>query len=96
MPTTTHRGIDARLQKGWAHAIEKENTLRLKWFRTNEARLNEIANKPPSKAVPEEVKTEFEKNRIESYQNMAKFPRLKAKEPDLIELAALKGGCDEL
>ncbi|XP_074033958.1 protein SPMIP1 [Leptinotarsa decemlineata] len=90
MPTT-QRGLDARLQKGWAHAIEKEAKLRLKWFRANEARLNEIANKPPSREVPEDVKNEYKKTLIESYQNVIKHPRIKTRDPDPIDPSAFQG-----
>lgn len=36
----------------WVSMIKKEDTLRSLWFRKNEARLNEIANKDPTRTVP--------------------------------------------
>lgn len=81
MPSN-QRGIDPRLQKGWASAIEKQDKLRLTWFRNNEKRLNEIANKAPSREVPEEMKREFKENLIKNYQNVEKYPRIKTNEAD--------------
>lgn len=40
----------------WTSTIEKEDALRSLWFRKNEERLNEIANKIPSRKVPENIK----------------------------------------
>lgn len=36
----------------WISMIKKEDALRSSWFRKNEARLNEIANKDPTRTVP--------------------------------------------
>lgn len=78
----SQRGIDPKLQKGWATAIQKQDKLRLTWFRNNEKRLNEIANKPPSREVPEEMKQEFKQDLIKNYQNVEKYPRIKTNEAD--------------
>ncbi|CAG9772570.1 unnamed protein product [Ceutorhynchus assimilis] len=65
----------------WAKTIEKEAALRSMWFRKNEARLNENANKLiSSRAVPEEVKEKIKKNRIEAFQQIKKFPRIKTED----------------
>ncbi|CAG9818050.1 unnamed protein product [Phaedon cochleariae] len=90
MPTA-QRGIDAHLEKGWAHAIEKENMLRLKWFRTNERRLNEISNKPPNRAVPEEVTEKYKEAIVDNYRNVIKNPRIKTGDADpLIDPRAMQ------
>lgn len=85
------RGIDPRVQRAWVHAIEKENKLRLKWFTKNMDRLNRIANKEPTRAVPQEVKEQFEKELVESYQNAQRFPRIKTDDAPLIEPKTVKG-----
>ncbi|KAJ8941143.1 hypothetical protein NQ318_004263 [Aromia moschata] len=74
------RGIDARLINAYVDAIEKEDKLKLKWFRKNEERLNAIANKPTTKAVPEEVKEKFKQDRIDAYTNAIKNPRVKTED----------------
>lgn len=84
MPVT-HRGIDLELQRGYANAIEKQERLRLKWFRKNEQRLNEIANKPISRAVPEEMKEKFKDDLIKSYQNVGKHPKIRVGDPEPID-----------
>lgn len=81
MPSN-QRGIDPSLQKGWAHAIEKQEKLRLKWFRNNENRLNEITNQPHSKKVPEDLKLEVKETLKRNFQNVEKFPRIKTADPD--------------
>ncbi|KAL3280049.1 hypothetical protein HHI36_017556 [Cryptolaemus montrouzieri] len=54
----------------WTQCIEKENHLRLKWFTRNEERLNEIANAPLIRTVPEEVKEDMRLGRIARFQNV--------------------------
>lgn len=81
MPAT-ERGIDPRLQKGWSHAIEKQELLRLTWFRNNEKRLNEIANKPPSRVVPESIKREVKENLKKNFRDVEKHPKIKTSDPD--------------
>ncbi|KAK9871191.1 hypothetical protein WA026_011472 [Henosepilachna vigintioctopunctata] len=54
----------------WTNCIEKENSLRLKWFNKNEQRLNEIADAPLVRTVPEDVKEDMRLGRIERYQNI--------------------------
>lgn len=54
----------------WTQCIEKENFLRLKWFTRNEERLNEIANAPLVRTVPEEVKEDMRLGRIARFQNV--------------------------
>lgn len=81
MPAT-ERGINPALQKGWAHAIEKQELLRLTWFRNNEKRLNEIANKPPSRVVPESMKQEVKENLKKNFRDVEKHPNIKTTDPD--------------
>ena len=50
------RSIRNAMGEGWAKSIEKEDALRSLWFRQNEERLNEIANKVPSRRVPDDIK----------------------------------------
>ncbi|KAF7274784.1 hypothetical protein GWI33_012553 [Rhynchophorus ferrugineus] len=64
----------------WAKTIEKEDALRAKWFKINEKRLNEIANKIQSRVVPEEIKESMKQNRIAAFQNLKKFPRIKTED----------------
>ncbi|CAH1961584.1 unnamed protein product [Acanthoscelides obtectus] len=88
--STAQRGIGPRLQKSWSHAIEKEDTLRLNWFRKNEVRLNEIANQPPTRSVPEEVKNEVEQIIVDNFRNADRKPRIKAYDDELIDPGALQ------
>lgn len=86
------RGIDPRLQKGWSNAIEKQEKLRLSWFRNNEERLNEIANKPPSREVPQEMKQDVKDTLKKNFQNVEKHPKIKTTDPDPpIQLGAYTG-----
>ncbi|KAL1487746.1 hypothetical protein ABEB36_015582 [Hypothenemus hampei] len=61
----------------WTKTIEKEAALRSLWFRKNEARLNEIANKIPSKIVNEDVKEKIKQERLAAFQNSKKNIRIK-------------------
>ncbi|XP_045483744.1 protein ATP6V1FNB-like [Harmonia axyridis] len=54
----------------WTQCIEKENFLRLKWFTKNEERLNEIANAPLVRTVPQELKDDMRAGRISRFQNV--------------------------
>lgn len=76
------RGIDLRMHKEWTRAIDKQEKLRLTWFRNNEKRLNEIANKSLSREVPEEMKQEVNETMKKTYQNLEKFPKVKTTECD--------------
>ncbi|XP_057667361.1 protein ATP6V1FNB-like [Diorhabda carinulata] len=78
------RGIDPKLEKGWIHSIEREDEVRLKWFRKHEERLNEIANATCSRTVPEEAKEKFAKGLIENFRNVQRFSRKKVEEAELI------------
>ncbi|XP_072383380.1 protein SPMIP1-like [Diabrotica undecimpunctata] len=83
------RGIDPKLQNGWIYSIQREDKLRLRWFRKHEERLNEIANKSCSRIVPEEDKEKFAQEMIESLRNTQRFPRKKIDELEPREPSAL-------
>lgn len=89
--TSNQRGLDPRIQNAWLTAIEKENKLRLKWFTNNMERLNRIANKEPTKRVPQEVKDKLKNDLIESYQNVERFPRIKTEDAPSIEPKPITG-----
>ncbi|KAJ8927765.1 hypothetical protein NQ314_019769 [Rhamnusium bicolor] len=89
--TMPQRGMDANLQKVWIAAVEKEDSLRLKWFRKNMQRLNDISNKEAHRTVPEEVKEKFKKDRIESFQNVIKYPRIKTEDAPPREFRSVQG-----
>lgn len=90
MPSN-ERGIESHLQKGWVNAIQKQQKLRLNWFRNNEKRLNEIANKPLSREVPEDMKKDVKETLKRNYQNVEKFPKIKTTDADPpIELRAYR------
>lgn len=72
--------MDMRKQRNWIESIEKENRLRLTWFRKNERRLEECAEKPSAREVPQELKDEVRETRQNTYRNAKKFPRIKTED----------------
>lgn len=89
--TSNQRSLDPHIQNAWVSAIEKENKLRLKWFTNNSERLNHIANKEPTRAVPQELKDKFKNDLIQSYQNVHKFPRIKTEDAPVKEPKPIMG-----
>ncbi|XP_060526415.1 protein SPMIP1-like [Cylas formicarius] len=63
--------------QGWVKSVEKEAKVRSVWFRRNEERLNEIANQPPTRLVPDDVKGLVKQQRISAFRNARKYPRVK-------------------
>lgn len=64
------RGIPLGKQRLWKYFIEIEDKLRLKWFKKNEARLDEIANKVHLRQVPEEVKEELKERMLNYFKSI--------------------------
>ncbi|KAK5649449.1 hypothetical protein RI129_000478 [Pyrocoelia pectoralis] len=72
----TNRGIDPSKMKIYTDSYEKENRLRLKWFRKNEERLVAYTEKPNTQTVPQEVIDEVANKRKISYQEAERYPRI--------------------
>lgn len=66
--------MDVKKQKMWYDAIEKENRLRLNWFRTNKERLTAYAERPNARTVSEEFKEEVRTGRQTGFRNVEKYP----------------------
>ncbi|CAH1381209.1 unnamed protein product [Tenebrio molitor] len=86
---TSMRGIPLSQQRLWKYSIEKEDKLRLKWFKTNEARLDEIANKVHLRQVPDEVKEEMKERMLNYFEDQDKHPPPPELEPSIIDENAI-------
>lgn len=74
-------GLDIGKQKHWIESIEKEKKLRLSWFRNNEQRLKECAEKTNSRIVPQHVKDDVKESRQTLYRSIKKYPITKPEDP---------------
>lgn len=84
------RGVPLGQQRLWAYTIQKEDKLRLKWFKKNESRLDEIANKVFLRQVPEEVRDEMKQRTMNCLKNVEqKHTVVKEEEPPIVEDSAL-------
>lgn len=61
-------------QKVFTEAVEKENRLRLAWFRRNLDRLEAGVEKPNTRTVPQELKDEVKHNRQIKHETKVRFP----------------------
>lgn len=78
--------MDIKKKKTWYDAIEKENRLRLRWFRINEATLTAYAERPNARTVPEELKEEVRTGRQATFRNVERYPNIKADEAGPLEV----------
>lgn len=76
------RKIDARLQQIWDSNIEKENRLRLLWFKKNEKALIADCDRPLQRAVGKELLAESEESRKQLIGSSVKFPKKAFGEPE--------------
>lgn len=60
--------------KIWVDAVDKENRLRLSWFRKNEERLTASAEAPNARTVPQNLLDEAKEHRQNNYKNKEKHP----------------------
>lgn len=65
-------------QKAYTEAVEKENRLRLEWFRKNIDRLEASVETPNTRTVPQELKDELRKMRQTKHERKEIYPILKA------------------
>ncbi|XP_044262954.1 protein ATP6V1FNB-like [Tribolium madens] len=87
----TMRGIPLDKQRLWSYFIEIEEKLRLKWFKKNEARLDEIANKVHLRQVPDEVKEELKERMNNYFKTIEKRHTVMHDDaPPIVEEAALQ------
>lgn len=77
--------VGARSQQIWRDNIEKEEKLRLKWFRKNEKLLVEEAEKPLNADFVESVENERMENRKHLFQDSKKFPMTVKDEAPLLD-----------
>ncbi|RZC35475.1 uncharacterized protein BDFB_000526 [Asbolus verrucosus] len=63
------RGITPEQQKLWVYQIEKEDKLRLKWFKKNEKRLEDIANRKNIREVSKKIHDEVKDKMLHYFQN---------------------------
>ncbi|KAJ8977996.1 hypothetical protein NQ317_004541 [Molorchus minor] len=89
----TQRGLDANLINAFIDSIEKADKLKLKWFRRNEQRLNDIANKPATRTVPEDVKEKFKQDRVDQYTNAIKYPKIHTEDAPPREVSGVLQEC---
>lgn len=82
VPRMTERGVPPQIQKVWLHMYAKEARLRLKWFRKNEERLVEFAEKPSARTVPAEVYEKTKNDRRDRCQGIERHPRVHMNEPE--------------
>lgn len=64
-------------QLAFIDSVEKENRLRLEWFRRNIDRLEASVNKPNTRTVPQELKDEVKRNRQSKHETRERHPMVK-------------------
>lgn len=67
-------------QKAFTEAVEKENRLRLEWFRKNVDRLEKSINAANTRVVSQEMKDELKRMRQTKHERAEKHPILIADE----------------
>lgn len=67
-------GSSTLKQRAFIDAVEKENRLRLEWFRKNIDRLEASVDTPNTRSVPQELKDEVKRNRQIKHQTTEKHP----------------------
>lgn len=77
--------LNMRQQLFWIQSIEKENQLRLNWFKKNETDLEAYAERENIRKVPEEIKEERKNNRRSLVQVSGRKTRTKYQDPPPIE-----------
>lgn len=65
-------------QKAFTESVEKENRLRLEWFRRNIDRLEASVETPNTRTVPQELKDELKKMRQTKHERKETYPVAKA------------------
>lgn len=78
--------MDVKKQKMWFESIEKENRLRLNWFRKNEGTLTAYAERPNARTVPEELKEEVKLGRQARFRNVERYPNTVTEEADPLDV----------
>ncbi|XP_071055639.1 protein SPMIP1-like [Onthophagus taurus] len=76
------RGLEIHKEFALKGAVEKEDRLRLAWFRKNEEKLTESANAPLQRQVPAELKEDLRNHRREYHNNKEFRPKVHIGDPD--------------
>lgn len=83
---TKNKCPNMRQQLWGIQSIEKENQLRLNWFKKNEEKLEAYAERENTRKVPEEILQERKNNRRSLVQDAGRKARTKYQDPPPIEI----------